>query len=438
MPLNPAQIQYDALGRRTVLTLPNQVSTEYQFDAASRLTGLIYRNAVRTLGDISYRYDPAGNRTAIGGSFARTLFPDAIPSAAYDAASRQLSFGGKTMTFDANGNLTGLTEGTLTTVFTWNARDWLVGMAGSGITVSHSYDSLGRRAIKATSIEERTYQHDGLDLARKLVGGTEAIFLRGPAIDDPLVRISDAAPEHYLLDALGSVVALTDRDGELQTRYTYAPFGQAATEGIASANRVGFTAREDDGAGLYYYRARFYHPGLHRFLSEDPTTLEGGASRYTYAANNPIVFVDPLGLDKKKRDDECPGGVWRGRGVAAGGVIGHLGYWSTTAFPPGLFCVGNPSVTVPYVQRSVFVGVGAGGGASYELIQVVNAPRRQDLYTTSPDQVQTSFTAFGGVGAFTGVGPGVSVSVGSSGFQTGFGGGAGAGAGVSFSKTSPY
>jgi len=32
------------------------------------------------------------------------------------------------------------------------------------------------------------------------------------------------------------------------------------------------TARFDPDrvAGLYYYRARFYHPGLQRFISEDP------------------------------------------------------------------------------------------------------------------------------------------------------------------------
>jgi len=31
-----------------------------------------------------------------------------------------------------------------------------------------------------------------------------------------------------------------------------------------------YTGRENDGTGLYYYRARYYHPGAKRFIAEDP------------------------------------------------------------------------------------------------------------------------------------------------------------------------
>jgi RHS repeat-associated protein len=55
-----------------------------------------------------------------------------------------------------------------------------------------------------------------------------------------------------------------------------------------------FTAREADEAGLYYYRARYYHPLLARFVSEDPISAMGNA--YPYALNNPVNFVDPSGL----------------------------------------------------------------------------------------------------------------------------------------------
>jgi RHS repeat-associated protein len=46
-------------------------------------------------------------------------------------------------------------------------------------------------------------------------------------------------------------------------------------------------------------RARYYHPGLQRFISEDPIGFLGGDPNfYAYVANNPLGFVDPLGLDK--------------------------------------------------------------------------------------------------------------------------------------------
>lgn len=65
-PLNPVTIDYDALGRRTHLALPNGISTEYQYDAASRLMALIYRTAAGVLGNLTYVYDPAGNRIGVG------------------------------------------------------------------------------------------------------------------------------------------------------------------------------------------------------------------------------------------------------------------------------------------------------------------------------------------------------------------------------------
>ncbi|HVN87418.1 MAG TPA: DUF6531 domain-containing protein, partial [Candidatus Binatia bacterium] len=80
---------YDAADRRTKLTLPNGVSTEYRYDTASRISELLYRNATSTLGNLTYQYDAAGNRTGVGGSFARTLLPDAIAASEYDAANRQ-------------------------------------------------------------------------------------------------------------------------------------------------------------------------------------------------------------------------------------------------------------------------------------------------------------------------------------------------------------
>src|SRR5439155_7841906 len=107
-------------GRRTLLTLPNGVSTEYQYDTASQLIGLIYRNAAGTLGNLTYQYDAAGSRTRVGGSFARTLLPAAIASASYDAANRQRAVGPSQMTFDPNGNVATITDATQTTNLTWD------------------------------------------------------------------------------------------------------------------------------------------------------------------------------------------------------------------------------------------------------------------------------------------------------------------------------
>ena len=49
--------------------------------------------------------------------------------------------------------------------------------------------------------------------------------------------------------------------------------------------------------GACYYRARYYDPVRSRFVSEDLLgLLNGGPNDFTYALNNPLMFVDPLGL----------------------------------------------------------------------------------------------------------------------------------------------
>jgi RHS repeat-associated protein len=90
-----------------------------------------------------------------------------------------------------------------------------------------------------------------------------------------LGRFSQAT-RHLLPDALGSTMALTDTAGNVKTSYTYEPFGKTTASGQTSTNSFKYTGREDDGTGLYYFRARYYHPTLHRFISEDPLEFGGG------------------------------------------------------------------------------------------------------------------------------------------------------------------
>lgn len=64
----------------------------------------------------------------------------------------------------------------------------------------------------------------------------------------------------------------------------------------SSNNPYQYTGRENDGTGLYYYRARYYSPSLKRFISEDPTGLAAGLNEYAYVDDSPVNEVDPEGL----------------------------------------------------------------------------------------------------------------------------------------------
>jgi RHS repeat-associated protein len=298
-PLNPVDIQYDALGRRTLLSLPNQVSTEYQYDPGSRLTGLVYRNALGVLGGLSYKYDSAGNRIGVEGSFARTLLPDPVPSATYDAANRQLGFAHMTMLFDDNGNLTNLAEPGGNTTLSWDSRNRLIEIGGPTLGASFAYDALGRRAAKTLNGQATSFLYDGLEIIREIGENGDAVYLRTLAVDETLARSDVSGTFAYLADALGSTMSLADGSGALATNYSYAPFGHASISGLPSPNAFQFTSRENDGTGLYYYRARYYSSALQRFIGEDPIRLFSGTLNfYGYVGNNPLVFVDPFGLDR--------------------------------------------------------------------------------------------------------------------------------------------
>src|SRR5437899_7244417 len=101
---------------------PNGVATEYQFDAASRLTGLTYKAGSTILGTLTYALDPVSNRNQQAGAWARTTLPPAVASATYNAANQQMTFGAQALSYDLNGNL--ISDGT--TTYAWDARDRLV------------------------------------------------------------------------------------------------------------------------------------------------------------------------------------------------------------------------------------------------------------------------------------------------------------------------
>lgn len=64
-------------------------------------------------------------------------------------------------------------------------------------------------------------------------------------------------------------------------------------------NPFRYTARESDTeTGLYYYRARYYDFQVGRFMGEDPAGFDAGVDFYAYVRNNPIIFIDPTGLQQ--------------------------------------------------------------------------------------------------------------------------------------------
>lgn len=282
-------LTHDALGRRTQLQRSNGVTTTYAYDTASRLAGLTHVKGATVLEQLTYGLDQADNKTQVQQAQPNaTALPPAV-QAAYDAANQQAQFAGATLTYDSNGNL--ISDGTNT--YVWDARARLIGISG-GTIAAFSYDALDRRISKTINGATTSYLYDGADVVTE-AGASNATYLSTLNIDEPLIRQASGGNEYYHTDDLGSTVALSDDAGAVTTRYTYGPFGSTTVTGV-STNPFQFTGRENDGTGLYYYRARYYSPSHSRFLSEDPLEFDAGnPNLYAYVFNNPANFVDPSG-----------------------------------------------------------------------------------------------------------------------------------------------
>jgi len=116
-------------------------------------------------------------------------------------------------------------------------------------------------------------------------------------IDEVFQRTDSSGGRSFLTDALGSSIALADSTGTIQTQYTFDPFGKTTPSGASTTNSFAYTGRELDPTGLYFNRARYYHPTIQRFIAEDPLAFGGGdVNFYAYVGNDPVNGTDPSGM----------------------------------------------------------------------------------------------------------------------------------------------
>lgn len=248
---------YDALSRRTAMTLPNGT-----VNAGNQLTA----DATHT-----YQYDDNGNLTR------KTL----------------LATGNYTQyTYDAENRLV-------------KVEDFVVGNPTPAFISTYRYDGLGRRIEKVANGPTRRYIYDFEDVLLEYDGANTLLarYTHGPGIDEPIAVTKGGSTFFYHQDGLGTVTDLTDSAGATTKSYSYDAYGNILESPGTLEQPYSYTGREfDSESGLYYYRARYYDPTTGMFLQKDPLRFINGTNLYSYTMNNPINFADALGLWRNPSD----------------------------------------------------------------------------------------------------------------------------------------
>ena len=198
--------------------------------------------------------------------------------------------------YDANGNTLTDTQGRS---FTWDFENRLTQVVNPGVgTTTFRYDPFGRRIQKSGPLGTTDYLYDTIDIVEELdgTGSVLARYTLGRSIDAPLAEFRSGTASYYHADGLGSITSLTSVSATAVDTYTYGAFGNPSMSTGTLTNPFRYTGRElDSETALYYYRARYYDPTAGRFISEDPINFAAGINFYNYAANSPLLLVDPRG-----------------------------------------------------------------------------------------------------------------------------------------------
>lgn len=275
--------RYDANGR-----LVERNGEAYGFGTRGELLSWT-RSGTDGVETIAYAYDAAGNRLmqGTGGGMVLANALNQRLGLTYSPDGGLLELGGRSFAYDSAGRI--------------------ASVSSNGVLLaSYAYDPFGRRVRKTTGGVVTRYFYDGWRLVKEVEtapSGNELVtdyFWASGERRHELLYVKRAGGIYVpIKDQHLNVVAYVDAAGDVVARYAYDPFGQLTEESgaMAAEFRIRYTSHYADvESGLVYYGLRYYAPSLGVWMSRDPLEERGDVNLYRFCLNDPVSFLDILGL----------------------------------------------------------------------------------------------------------------------------------------------
>jgi RHS repeat-associated protein len=262
----------------------------------------------------SYRYDQLGNmwyRVGWGGWFNPWL--EQWPSYVNNRLTTN-PWNNQSMSYDAAGNLTN--DGYQS--YTYDATGQQTSASGNGLTQSYDGDRLRVKKVENGVV---TYYLRSSVLGGQVINelGSGGSFQRGYVyLGNQLLAIQQSSQVSWVhQDPVTKSQRITNSAGTITSTIDLDPWGGETSRSTNQAFQPHrYTTYERDGNGGDEAMMRRYTGKWHRFAQPDPSdgsynlTNPQSFNRYAYVRNDPVNFIDPLGLDP-----EAEGGI--GNGLAA-------------------------------------------------------------------------------------------------------------------------
>ena len=300
---------YNALGRIVSTLYENSSKTDIGYDAAGRLTSYTDKKSDGSvIASYAYTLDPNGNR--LSATVTEPMAPKFSSSEynfQYNTLNQLTSGLNSGFTFDANGNLIQEVVDGKTITYGYDDNDRLISWSDGAQSYQYTYSGTKDLMEVEKSGEKTRYVLDVNQNLPAVVARTDGsgeildYFVYGAAgLVSKITPAGQAFTYHF--DSTGSTIAMSDSSENLVNTYAYMPYGRTTRqESIDNpfeyVGRFGVMAEDN---GLNYMRARFYHPGIRRFISQDTVWGEVSSPQslnlYAYVEGNPVMRVDPSGF----------------------------------------------------------------------------------------------------------------------------------------------